>query len=328
MEGSVAQRHLHLPFLGSALRAFWRFILICAGITNSYLRKSGPHHSAAITYYALFSLIPLTLAIMFILGTFVEGSESLEARLSLAVNTLVPVSGETVADTLDVLGRTRAVSGVLGLIGLLWVSTTVFGAIRKGVNAIWGIEQSRRFFHEKFIDFCFAAGAGLVMVVPIGLTAGVGVLTEFIATLRTGSTDSDWLVQLILTVLSPFLSFIVFMFIYRYLPNTKVTFRMIWPGALMATAAFEGWKAVFLWYTRSFPVYDTVYGPVGALVALLSWIYISANVLLVGALVTSEYSAYLSRKVEEMVLWVVSAPRNLPSPRPRPTGTADSVEND
>ena len=295
------------------LARFWRFILICADITNTYLYHSGPHHAAAITYYALFSLIPLTLAIMFILGTF-AGSDALEARLSLAVNSLVPVSEETLDDTLSVLSRTRAVAGVLGLVGLLWVSTTVFGAMRKGVNTLWGIQRPRRFFHEKLLDFAFTAGAGLLMVVPLALTAGVGVLSEFTAALQSGNPDSDWLVQVLLNALSPFISFAVFLFIYRYLPNTEVTFRDIWAGALMATAAFEGWKAVFLWYTRSFPVYDSVYGPVGALVALLTWIYISANILLVGSLVTSRYSAFLSGKVEALVRLVIYMPRSLRAP--------------
>lgn len=294
------------------LKRFWRFILICADITNTYLANSGPHHAAAITYYALFSLIPLTLAILFILGTVVRGSEALEARLALAVNTLVPVSSDALDETLRVLDRTKAVAGVLGLVGLLWVSTTVFGAIRKGVNAIWGISQPRRFFHEKLIDLTFTAGAGLLMVVLLGLTAAMGVLGESFAALRTGSTDSDWLAP---TVLSPLVTLAAFMCIYRFLPNTRVTFREVWPCALLAAVIFEGWKQVFLWYTHSFPVFDTVYGPVGALVALLSWIYISANILLVGALVTSRYSAYMSRRIEEVVGRLLAAFRGAPGPR-------------
>ena len=309
------------------LRRFWRFILICADITNTFLSRNGPHHSAAITYYALFSLIPLTLAIMFLLGTFFKGSEALEARLSLAVNTLLPVSQDTVADMLQAMGRTRAVTGILGVLGLLWVSTTVFGAIRKGVNTVWGIDQPRRFFHEKLIDFAFTAGAGLLMVVPIALTAGVAVLEEFISTLRTGSTGSDWLTNMLFTILSPFISLMVFLFIYRYLPNAKLTFRELWPAALMATLAFEGWKAVFLWYNRSFPIYDTVYGPVGALMALLTWIYISANILLVGALVTSRYSPYLSSKFEEKGLQVLVGLRSLVTFHSRSPETADTGED-
>lgn len=310
------------------IKLFWRFVLICANITNTYLRNNGPHHSAAITYYALFSLIPLTLAIMFILGTFVTGSESLEARLALAVNTLVPVSEDTLGETLEVLGRTRAVAGALGLVGLLWVSTTVFGAMRKGVNALWGISQSRPFFKEKLMDFALTAGAGLLLVVPIGLTAAVGVLDDFTSTLRTGDPESRGLNQLLFSFLSPFISLVVFLFIFRYLPNTRLTFREIWPGALMTTIAFEGWKAVFLWYTREFPVYDTVYGPVGALVALLTWIYISANILLVGALVTSRYSSYLAGRTEELGARVIAGLKHphvgrVPSPNPVETGDND-----
>ena len=310
------------------IRPFWRFILICAAITNTFLDKNGPHLAAAITYYALFSLIPLTLAIMSVLGTFFRGSEVLEARLSLAVNTLVPVSQSTLEETLQVLGRTRIATGILGIVGLLWVSTTVFGAIRKGVNTLWGIRQPRRFFHERLIDFSFTAGAGLLLVVPIALTAGVGVLGEFASTLRTGSPEDGWLTIMLFNVLSPFISLAVFLCMYRYLPNTKVTFRDVWPGALMTTVAFEGWKAVFLWYTSTFPVYDTVYGPVGALVALLSWIYISANILLVGALVTSRYSAYLSRKAEEKGQQILAGLKIFQPASPAATEAAETVEND
>lgn len=315
------------------LKRFWRFILICADITNTFLDRNGPSLAAAISYYALLSLLPLTLAIMFMLGTFFQGSETLEARFSLALNALMPVSQETVTETLQALARTKAVTGILGVIGLLWISTTVFGAIRKGVNTLWGIRQSRRFFHEKLIDIAFTTGAGLALMLPITLTAGVAVLLEFTSTLRTGTTGSDSLTNIFLHILSPFISLTVFMFIYRYLPNTKVTFREIWVGALMTTMAFEGWKAVFLWYTRTFPVYDTVYGPIGALVALLTWIYISANIMLVGAMVTSRYSAFLSKALEERAQRCLTGIRQLLTSQPslspellKARGTHDTVE--
>ena len=306
-------------------RQFWRFILICADITNSYLAKNGPYVSAAIAYYALFSLIPLTLALMSILGTFFSGSEH---RLSLAVNTMVPVSTEKVAETIQVLSRTREITAILGFVGLVWVSTTTFGAIRKGVNTLWGISQSRRFFHERLIDFSFTAGAGLLLVVPIALTAGVGVLGDFTSTLRTGSPGNDWLTVMLLSVLSPFISLICFLFIYRYLPNTTVTFRDIWPGALMAALVFEGWKAVFLWYNHTFPVYESVYGPIGALVALLTWIYVSANILLVGALVTSRYSSYLSGRIEDKWRQILAALRVYRPALPGSAEVAETVDNE
>ena len=309
-----------LPFpRPRVLRGLWKFVLICVDIANTFLDRNGPYLAAAIAFYSLLSLVPLTLALMFVLGTFFEGSAALETRLALAVNTLVPVSRDTVAETVQTMGRTKSVTGPLGIIGLLWASTTVFGAIRKGVDTLWGVGQPRRFFHERLLDVAFTTGAGLLMVLPITFMAGMGVLEDFMSAFRTGSEGGDLLAATLLHALSPAISLMAFLVIYRYLPNAGPnaghTFRDIWPGALMATAAFEAAKALFLWYTRTFPVHDTVYGPIGALVALLSWIYISAYILLLGALVTSRYSGTLSRKAEGAGRRVLAGIRSPWSPR-------------
>ena len=320
--------YLRIPSREAALRVFLRAIHASLDLANTFLDRNGPHLAAAIAYYALISLIPLTLVLMFILGTFFEGSEGLETRLALAVNTVAPVSQETVRETIEVLARTRTETGILGILGLIWASTTVFSAVRKGLNTVWGVDHSRSFFRARLVDFSLTAGAGILMVVPVGLTAAAGVINEFTAALRTGSTDTDELTSRLLTFVSPFTSLAVFLLIYRYLPNTRVTFREIWPGALMATIVFEVFKGLFLWYTRSYPAYDSVYGPVGALVALLAWIYISANILLAGALVTSRYSASMSRQVEGAGFRVVAGLKAMLAARSATAKSVEKVENE
>ena len=280
------------------LNGFWKFILICADLTNDFLSKNGPYLAAGITYYSLFSLVPLTLALVALGGFFLGDSEALEIRLVQAVNALIPVSRDTIAENIQVMVRTRNVAGAVGLIGLVWVATTVFGAIRKGINTIWGISVPRRFLHERFLDFAFTAGAGLVVLVLMAYIAGAGVLGDFASTLSRGHPYGDELVNMLISFVSPILSFIVFMFLYRYLPNIKTTFRGIWPGALMVTIAFEINKGVFLWYTREFPVYNVLYGPIGALLAMLTWAYVSSFILLFGALVTSRYSPLIANVIE------------------------------
>ena len=133
-----------------------------------------------------------------------------------------------------------AIAGLVGIPGLLWVSTTVFGAIRKGVNTVWGISQPRRFFHERLIDFTFTAGAGLLMVVPWPSTAGVGVLGDFTSALRTGAVEGDRLTGLLLTVLSPFISLVVLMLIYRFLPTRQCAFATSGRGPSSRHCASRG----------------------------------------------------------------------------------------
>ena len=311
--------------LNDMLKGFWKFILICTDLTNDFLAKNGPYLSAGITYYALFSLVPLTLALVALGGFFVGNSETLEDRLVQAVNSLIPISRDTVAENIKVMVSTRHVAGVVGLIGLLWVATTVFGAIRKGINTIWGISTPRRFLHERLLDFAFTAGAGTIVLVLMAYIAGAGVLSDFASTLSRGERNGDDFVKMLVNFVSPVLSFIVFMFLYRYLPNTKTTFREIWPGALLVTIAFEVNKGVFLWYTREFPVYNILYGPIGALLAMLTWAYVSSFILLFGALVTSRYSSLMAKTVEGRFQRLLAGFKRF---RPTPSETLHSFRSD
>ncbi len=95
--------------------------------------------------------------------------------------------------------------------------------------------------------------------------------------------------------MSPFLAFLTFLALYRLLPNTEVRVRDVWLGALGASIAFHGVTALFVWYVHTFPIHNAVHGPVGGLVALLAWVYLSATIVLLGALITSRYAAYVSR---------------------------------
>ncbi|MFQ5861072.1 MAG: YihY/virulence factor BrkB family protein [Dehalococcoidia bacterium] len=286
----------------AAARLFWKFVLLCKDLVNSFLDMNGAHLAAAITYWALLSLLPLTLVIMSVTGFFL-GSQAVETRVIAAVQALVPVSQEAVSETLRVVARTRNLSGAIGVVGLIWASMTVFGAIRKGVNAAWGISKPRPFFQERFIDFTLLTGAGFLIMLPIASTAVAGFLGEFTAVLfPTRPLDGTSILAHISPIVSPLLTFFAVIMLYRFLPNTAVSFRDIWPGALLVALALEGAKMIFLLYAKSVAVYPLVYGPIGALIAILTWFYVSALILLFGALMSSRISADMARKVEEMGL--------------------------
>ena len=82
----------------------------------------------------------------------------------------------------------------------------------------------------------------------------------------------------------------------------------VWPGALTAAIALTGANEALVWYFGTFPLaYNVVYGPVGAIMALLTWAYLSAIILLFGALITATYSQYAaslgSHRHDPRVLW-------------------------
>ena len=274
---------------------FVRFVLFCTDTVNEFLARNCPHISGAISFYALFSFFPLVLAIISVAG-FVSGSEERQTELALKIADRVPVSTSVVKDTVQGVVSARAITGILSVLPLLWAASAAFGAVRKGINAAWGIKATRPFLRERMMDFTLVLGAGVLLMSALFITpifTFLKEITDTVAPEANPATDVFW--SLMAQLLTPVLTFLTFLLLYRFLPNTKVRLSDVWLGALLAAVAFEGAKWGFIWYVKTFPIYNAVYGTVGAIMALLTWVYVSAIILLFGALVTSRYAAYPSR---------------------------------
>ena len=285
--------------LWNVLTGLSDFLGICTRTVNDFLGKNGPQLAAAISYYAFFSLFPLALAIIFGLS-FILDPENIE-DLAQRVAEQAPVSQKTVSDVLTGTLNSRGLAGSAGIIGLLWAGTAVFGAIRKGVNATWGITRPRPFLQERLIDISLMLGAAILMIVSISSTAVLAYLREILDIITSETHVNGALFwDRLATLIPPALSFIVFVGVYWFLPNTKVKLKAALPGAVAATIAFEFIKNAFVWYVGNYSVYSTVYGSVGSIVALLTWVYVSAIILLFGSLITYRYTTYRSAKERQL----------------------------
>ena len=270
-----------------------RFVLFCRDTVNDFLAKNCPFVAGAIAFYTLFSIFPLTLAMVSIVGYLLSPNPE-DTRLAHDIAEVLPVSKEFIGDTLQGVARARALTGAFSVLGLLAASTAVFGAIRKGINTAWGIDQTRPFIKERLIDLALALFTSLTVifllfVAPIFL-AYVGAIVRYLAPEANFVNNILGLDGQLVTLLIYFVAFLV---LYRYLPNVKVSFSDVWAGAFMASVAFTIANFIFVWYVTRFPIYNIVYGSVGAIMALLTWVYVSAIILLFGALVTSRYRTYV-----------------------------------
>ena len=274
---------------------------VSARAVNEFLGKNGPQLAAAISYYALFSLFPLALAFSFGLSFFLE-EETIE-DVARRVANQVPVSQSAVTDLLSDTLRSRGIAGFAGAVGLLWAGTAVFSAVRKGVNATWGITRPRPFLQERLIDLSLMLAAAVLMLVSIFSTAALGHLRELVDLITRETqtqVSSELLLERMSSVIAAALSFVVFVGIYWLLPNTKVAISEALVGAIFSTIVFEIVKNLFVWYVLNFSVYSSVYGSIGGIVALLTWVYASANILLFGSLITQRYATYRAAKVTEI----------------------------
>jgi membrane protein len=256
--------------------------------------------AAAISYYVLFSLFPLLIFLVGVLGLFLQNS-GLQEDVINAVLDNIPLSEDQGRN--DVTQAVRGVAGVgsgalgvFGLIGMAWSGSNMFGIIRRSLNQAYDLEYQRPFVQQKLLDLAMVAGLGFFFMVSISATAFLRVVRQ-----RSGdiphlgdAAEQAGLLWDITSFLMPFvLSFIAFLVMYWIVPATNVRLRDVWPGALLAAALFESGKVGFTIYLQNFGNYDVVFGSLGAVAAFLFWVYLSANILLLGAEVASEYPRVL-----------------------------------
>ena len=278
-------------------RWWWRDVRV---LVRETVREFGedqcPQLAAGISYYVLFSIFPLALLVLAISG-LVLTNDSLREDLVASLFDALPLSEGEGREDLDsaISGITTGISvaGLVSLVGLMWSASGMMGALRRALNQAWDTDYKRPFLHGKLLDFVMVLSLGILMALSVGATIFLQVarrvsddLSDALGPLSSGATLSLEVVAVFVPLL---LSFITFMVLFKFVPSVKTRFRSIWPGALLAAVLFEGVKNGFAIYLRYAGNFDAVYGSIGAVVAFLFFVYISANIMLLGAEMAAEW---------------------------------------
>jgi len=260
-------------------------------VVSEFLTDNCPHLAASISYYVLLCLFPLALAAISILG-ILSNNSGIENKVIEAIGDVIPVSRDFIASTIQGVSNNWGATGTVAIIGLLWGGSAVFGALRKSLNAAWGIRTPRPFFVERFMELGMMLGVGLLLLVSFGMTAAVSIIQRLSNATVGGLLGGDIFWDAVLVLLTTALAFVTFLMLYKFIPNTKVRWSDVWGGALLAAIGFEAAKHIFIWYAAEYNDYNLIYGTMGTLIALLVWTYVSANILLFCAKLTSVYSRH------------------------------------
>jgi membrane protein len=244
------------------------------------------HVAAGLAYYAMFSLFPLLLALIAAGSFFLEG-EIVQQQVVRTVTGVVPISDEVILSNVEQVLERRGTIGVLGLIGLLWSGTGVFTVLVNHVNRAWMQAEARGFVEQRLLGLGIGLIGVLAALLSLSLlsTPVLNLLPRLeLASGREIHIFDTPLWTLIATGLPAFIIFLVSLNLYRWVPNTSVRWSEAAWGAAFVSLAWEAVKRGFAWYVSSDLVhYRLVYGSLGAVVALLLWIYLSSWLVLFGA---------------------------------------------
>lgn len=246
--------------------------------------------AAAISYFALFSLFPLTLLAAAIFGIVLR-NEDVQARVLEAIVDAIPVSAPSVENSLRGMADFGPTLSVVAAIGTLWSASALFSAVRRALDVVFDVRHPRPMLRAKLLDYLVLMGVGTLFFTSIILTTGWRI-AETQLDQRWGLFDGNlrWLWDVGAIVIPAGVTFLMFLLLYRAMPHRTTRLRHVWPGALLAAVAFEIVTAGFATYVAYFTNFDVVFGSLGGVIALLFWIYVSANILLYGAELAAEVS--------------------------------------
>lgn len=276
--------------------------------------------AAAIAYYTVFSLFPLALLGVSLLGFFV-GDESARQQVIDGIANVITLGDEGEQALADTLQGTSAAKGWLGLIGVVtaaWSASALFGAIRTALDSVWDVDRPLPMLRAKFRDLLLMFGFGGLLGIS---TASTGILQG------AREAGANWLGPVVdmagplfalLAFFAPLvITFAAFMFLYKIAPHAKLGWRDVWPAALAVALFFEFGKNLLAMYFRNFSNLNALAGSLGAAILFLAFVYYASQVILMAA----EFTKHL------MLVRAGTLPATNPKPVKKESSMGETVKD-
>lgn len=246
--------------------------------------------AAAMSYFGLMALFPALLLLLALSNKLAAGTEMLAHAVDV-----YPGSSKFLRDTIAAFSELSFGAIVTCVILVLWAGSWVFAVIERAVNRIWGA-TSRTFWHGRALTIGMVGVVGLLLSFSVVVTSALVALREIavrlsprqIAQYQLLSSVGSGFWQVAFAAGSYLISVALFVLVYRFMPRAEVTLRDTLPGAFLGGLLWELAKYIFAWSLGYFH-YDEIYGSVGAVVAVLTWSYVSSLILLFGAQLTAVF---------------------------------------
>lgn len=247
--------------------------------------------SAALSFYMIFSLSPLLVIVMAVVG-FVFGDEAATGQVVTQIQDLIGKENAEVVQSIiqnASIPSSSILATAIGLTVIIFASAGIFVELKESLNMIWGVEP----IPAGIIGFLRGRAKSFVMVLFIMLLLFASIIASTILSGVNNFMEGNlsevipgW--QYINLFLSYVLITVLFAIIYKFLPDVKVQWKYIWMGAILTSLLFSlGKYLIGIYMAKS--SYNSIFGAAGSLVVFMAWIYYSSFIFFFGAEFTQVY---------------------------------------
>lgn len=264
---------------------------------SSWSADNATQLAASLAFYTMLSIAPLLVICMKIAGV-VFGAELAGEQIHSYLAQTIGSKGAAAAQEMIANARQNGsgvVATIVSVAVLLFSASGVFGQLKASLNRVWEIERETkmgiwRTIKERFFSISMVVGTVFLLIVSLVASAALTGLASSVG------LDSG----LALGALDFVLSFggitLLFALIFRYLPDARPAWRDVWVGAIATAVLFTLGKFLLGWYLGRATT-TSVYGAAGSLVAMLLWVYYSAQILFLGAEFTQIWATQHDRGI-------------------------------
>ncbi|MET0855470.1 MAG: YihY/virulence factor BrkB family protein [Telluria sp.] len=278
-----------IPFSGRVLH-----VLRCA--VSEWFDHRDASRGAALAFYTLFSMAPILVLVIAVAGFF-YGAEAAQGQL---LGQLRGLMGEKGAEAIQLVlaGARNEESGlratIIATALLLFGATSVFAELKDSLDEIWSVPKPTGptwwdVIRTRLLSFGLILVLGFLLMVSLVVSAALAILENFVGGLYKDAT-------LILSWIAWLISFgviaVLFGVIYKLLPRIKLSWRDVTIGALGTAAMFELGKYLIGLYIGNSGVANS-FGAAGSTIAMLLWVYYSAQIFFLGAEFARQYALQL-----------------------------------
>jgi membrane protein len=253
---------------------------------SDWVRHHDARLGAALAYYSVFSLGPLLLIVVSVVGVFFGGDAVREALTGQFRSLLGPMGSQAVEAMLKGASSPRSglFSGAIGVALLLVAALGVVVQLKDALNTIWETKEPESagvwwYLRTYLVSFAGILGLGFLLAVSLVISTALSAVSSWLG----GAETLLW--QALNFLVSLAVLAVLFAMLFKWFPDADVRWADAFTGGIATSFLFNIGKLAIAWYIGSQGL-ESTYGAAASIVVLLIWVYYSAQIVLFGAEVT------------------------------------------
>jgi len=255
--------------------------------------------AASLAYYAMFSIGPLLVIAVGVAG-LVMGKQEVRHQVHDQLQGLLGANSATTVESMMAAQKhgSSLITTMVGIVALLFGAAGAFGQLQTALNTIWEVESKpgagiKGFIRQRFLSLSMVLGTGFLLLVSMVLTT---VLTAGMGAIWKNIPMGEGLAHALNFIVSFGVITLLFAMIFKYLPDVKIPFRVVWFGAILTALLFTiGKYALAMYLGRESTA--SPFGAAGSVILIMMWVYYASVILLYGVEFTHAYAKVTGTEV-------------------------------